>query len=150
MISPTHMKMWHFFMYENIQKSWYFQTISLNVSTWYIHTYLRGLLFVLVIYTLCGASALQSVEIQRSLGDADVWDSTLESAILFVSSLGRFLDMLGVVWVKLVTPYLKYIRRYFRCNTGCFNVAVYFLTRVLTLACQCTNKTHTHHMKMAY
>ena len=35
-------------------------------------THLCGLLFVLVIYTLCGASALQSVELQRRLSDATV------------------------------------------------------------------------------
>ena len=46
-------------------------------------TYLRCLLFVLVVYNLCGASALHSVEIQRIIGDAAVRDSTLESAILF-------------------------------------------------------------------
>ena len=40
-----------------------------------------GLLIVLVVYTLCGALALQSVELQRSLGDAAVQDSTLESVI---------------------------------------------------------------------
>ena len=39
--------------------------------------YLRGLLIVLVVYTLCGASALQSVELQRSIGDAAVRHSTL-------------------------------------------------------------------------
>ena len=82
-------------MYENLQKSCY------------IRTYLRGLLFVLFIYTLCGASALQSVELQRSLGDTDVQYSALEYENWFVASLGRFLDMLGVVWVKLGTPYLK-------------------------------------------
>ena len=38
---------------------------------------LRGLLFTLVVYTLCGASALQSIELQRSLGDAAVRNSTL-------------------------------------------------------------------------
>ena len=43
--------------------------------------YLRGLLIVLVVYTLFGALTLQSVELQRSLGDAAVRDSTLESAI---------------------------------------------------------------------
>ena len=42
-------------------------------------TYLRGLFLVLFIFTLCGAWALQSVELQRSLGDAAVRDSTLES-----------------------------------------------------------------------
>ena len=52
---------------------WY-STISINA-------YLRGLLFVLVVYTLCGALALQTVELQRSLGDAAVQHSTLESAI---------------------------------------------------------------------
>ena len=44
-------------------------------------TYLRGLLFVLDMYATCGASALQSFELQRSLGDAAVQDSTLKSAI---------------------------------------------------------------------
>ena len=43
--------------------------------------YIRGLLFVLVLYILCGASALQSVEFQRSLGDAAVRDSTFEYSI---------------------------------------------------------------------
>ena len=38
---------------------------------------LRGLLFTLFVYTLCGASALQSIELQRSLADAAVWHSTL-------------------------------------------------------------------------
>ena len=33
-------------------------------------TYLRGLLFVLVVYNLFGGSVLYSVEPQRSLGDA--------------------------------------------------------------------------------
>ena len=47
----------------------------------YVLAYLRGLLIVLVIYTLCGASALQSVELQISLGDASIRDSTLESAV---------------------------------------------------------------------
>ena len=37
--------------------------------------------YCLAIYTLCGASALQSVELQRSLGDAAIQDSALESAI---------------------------------------------------------------------
>ena len=45
--------------------------------------YLRGLLFVLVIYTLCGALALQYVKLQRNLGNAAVQQSTLESAIRF-------------------------------------------------------------------
>ena len=44
-------------------------------------TYLCGLLIISVVYTLCGALALQSVELQRSLGDAAVQDSTLESVI---------------------------------------------------------------------
>ena len=43
--------------------------------------YLCGLLIVLVIYTLCGASALQSVKLQGSIGDVAVGDITLESAI---------------------------------------------------------------------
>ena len=47
--------------------------ISMNVCTRFIVR--------LSVYTLCGASALQSVELQRSLGDAAVRDSTLESAI---------------------------------------------------------------------
>ena len=37
----------------------------------------RGLLFFLVVYTLCDASALQSVKPQRSLGDAAVQHITL-------------------------------------------------------------------------
>ena len=46
-----------------------------------VSMYLRGLLCVLVLYTLCGALELQSVKLQRSLDDAAVRDSTLESAI---------------------------------------------------------------------
>ena len=44
-------------------------------------TYLGGLLIVLVVYSSCGAFALQSFELQISLGDAAVRDSTIESAI---------------------------------------------------------------------
>ena len=44
-------------------------------------TYLSDLFFVLVIYTLCGTSALHTVELQNILGDAAFQDSTLESAI---------------------------------------------------------------------
>ena len=80
MISPTHMKIRNVFINENLQKSWYFWTISLNVSTWYISTYLRGLLFVLNIYTLYDASVLQYVELQSSLSDVAVQDSALEFA----------------------------------------------------------------------
>ena len=32
----------------------------------------------------------------------------------------------------------------------CLNVAVQFLTHVLTLERQCTNKTHTHYKTMTY
>ena len=46
--------------------------------------HIRRLLFVLVIYTLCGASALQYVKLQRSLSDTAVRDSKSESTILFV------------------------------------------------------------------
>ena len=53
----------------------------------YKYRYLRGLLIVLVVYTLCGALDLQSVELQRSLGDTAVRDSTLESEILFVQKV---------------------------------------------------------------
>ena len=49
--------------------------------------YLRGLLFVLVVYTFCGALVLLSVKLQRSLGDAAVQDSTLESAIRFFQAV---------------------------------------------------------------
>ena len=54
-------------------------------STISINAYLRDLLFVLVIYTLFGASALQSVKLPRSLGDAAVQHSMLESPILIFS-----------------------------------------------------------------
>ena len=35
-------------------------------------TYQRGALFVLFVYTLCGASALRSIELQSSLDDSSV------------------------------------------------------------------------------
>ena len=43
-------------------------------------------MFVFVVYTLCGASALQSVELKRSIGDSAVQDSMLESTIRFVQT----------------------------------------------------------------
>ena len=46
-----------------------------------INAYLRGLLFVLVVYNLCGDSALQTVKLQRSLGEAAVRHITLEYEI---------------------------------------------------------------------
>ena len=50
--------------------------------------YLRGLLFALVVNTLCGA--LQSIELQRSLGDAAVQHSTLNMQFgLFKKVCGR-------------------------------------------------------------
>ena len=52
-------------------------------------------MFVLVVYTLCGASALWSVKLQSSLGDADVRDSTLGSTIRFVQTVcGRIFTVL--------------------------------------------------------
>ena len=59
---------------------WRCSTISIN-------GYLRGLLYVLFDYALCGASSLQAVELQISLGDDAVRDSTLESVILFVQKV---------------------------------------------------------------
>ena len=50
-------------------------------------TDLRRLMFVLVVYNLCGASALQSVKLQISLGDAAVQDITLGSKIRFVQTV---------------------------------------------------------------
>ena len=47
------------------------------------YTYLRGLLFVLIINSLCGASALRSIKLQRNLVDTSVRESTLESVNLF-------------------------------------------------------------------
>ena len=38
-------------------------------------------------YTLCCALTLQSVELQRSLGDAAVSDSTLGSTIRFIQTV---------------------------------------------------------------
>ena len=51
----------------------------------YLLTYLHGLFFVIVFYTLCGALSLQYVKLDRSLNDAAVQDSTLESVISFCS-----------------------------------------------------------------
>ena len=50
-----------------------------RVGQWCLHS----LLFVLVVYTLCGALALQTIELRRSLGDAAVWDRTFGSKIRF-------------------------------------------------------------------
>ena len=52
-----------------------------------ILTYLQSLLFFLLVYTLCGSMALQSVKLQISFGDAVVRHGTLESAILFVQKV---------------------------------------------------------------
>ena len=41
----------------------------------------------LVVYTLCGTSALKSVELQRSIGDAAVQEITLKYAIRFVQTV---------------------------------------------------------------
>ena len=49
----------------------------------HVLTYIYCLLFILVVYTLYGVSAMQSIKLHRSLGDAAVQDSTLESEILF-------------------------------------------------------------------
>ena len=49
-----------------------------------VHYIYEVLLFVWGVDTLYGASALHSIEYQRSLGDAAVQDTRLESAILFV------------------------------------------------------------------
>ena len=49
--------------------------------------YLRGLLFVLVFNTFCGASALPSIKLKRSLGDVAVRDSTFGSTIRFVQTV---------------------------------------------------------------
>ena len=38
---------------------------------------LRGLLFIFVVYTLCGALVLQSIELQISLGDVAFQHSML-------------------------------------------------------------------------
>ena len=43
--------------------------------------YLHVFLIIFVVYTFCGALALQSVKLQRSISGSDVQDSTLESAI---------------------------------------------------------------------
>ena len=50
-------------------------------------TALGGLLIFLVVYSSCGAFALQYFELQMSLGDAAVQDSTLESAISFFQTV---------------------------------------------------------------
>ena len=50
-------------------------TISTNISSCFF------------LNTLCSASDLRSVELQIILGDADVWDITLESMILFVKTV---------------------------------------------------------------
>ena len=68
-------------------RSWY-QGFRVGRRSHMISTYIScGLMFVLVIYTLCGASALHSVELQRSLGDAAVRYSTLGSNIWFFQTV---------------------------------------------------------------
>ena len=58
-----------------------------EVYTIIIDAYLSGLLFVLVIYTLCGALALRTVELQICLGDGAVPDSTSGYTIRFVQTV---------------------------------------------------------------